>query len=248
MSATYQCGACHVKWSEDQEPLDCPKCGSRIIERIRHPGASVEDHYNPPVASISARPRISSTSFTITYWLGLVGVIGGFVPIVMGGDREPGPLAITGGFVIFVSACCSMAAFIISLVKIYRAWDLIQPLRRLDWAESELTTPGMAVGLLFVPFWNLYWNFRAIHGLAIKANKYMAIAGVGAPPMNEGMAQTYSVLVPCSIIPCVGPLCGLANIVIYYLVVLDIDRMRSAIQDWQERGQKLGPIDDFEAV
>jgi hypothetical protein len=248
MPATYQCAACNAKWSEDHEPLDCPQCGSRIIERAGRFGASIEDHYNPPTASVYIRPSVNSMSFSITYWLGYAGFIVGGVLLGVSGDQEIEPLAITGVLVITASAGCLLAAYIISLVKIYRGWDLIQPLRRLDWSESELTTPGMAVGMLFVPFYNLYWNFRAIHGLATKANKYMVISGVKAPPMNEGMAKTYCIMVLCSLIPCLGYLTLLANVVIYYLVVLDIDKMRAAIQDWQESGQKPEFVDDFEAL
>ena len=211
---------------------------------------SMEDHYNPPTASVYVKPRVSTTSFSVTYWLGYVGFIAGGAMLGLSGDQQPEvqPITVAGILAIVASSGSLLAAYIISLVKIYRGWDLIQPLRRMDWAEAEMTTPGMAVGMLFVPFYNLYWNFRAIHGLATKANKYMVISGIKAQPMNEGLAQAYCIMVLCSLIPCVGYVTLLANVVIYYLYILDVDRMRGAIQSSFEGAQKLDFLDDIEAI
>jgi DNA-directed RNA polymerase subunit RPC12/RpoP len=254
MPATYQCAACNAKWVEDHEPLDCPKCGSRIIERMGRSSASFEDNYNPPESSISVRSPVSSTTFSVLYWLGSIGAAVGYgILVAVSAQNQQNPNEFTpamGGALalLLVSASCVLAAYIISVVKIYRAWDLIQPLKRIDRSEAELTSPGLAVGLLFVPFFNFYWNFKAIHGLATKANKYMMISGIKAQPMKEGLAQTYCILVICSIIPCLGALTGLANAVIYYLVILDVDRMRGGIQEWREGGQKPDYIDDIQAL
>ncbi len=254
MPKTYQCAACNASWVEDQEPLDCPKCGSRIIERMGRSSAAMENFYNPPASSISIRSPVSSTTFSVLYWLGFVGAFVGYgILVVATSQNQQNPNEFTpamgGGWqLLLLSVSFMLAAYIISVVKIYRAWDLIQPLKQIDWSEAELTSPGLAVGLLFVPFFSLYWNFKAIHGLAIKANKYMVVSRIKAPPMNEGLAQTYCILVLCSLIPCVNILTGLANIVVYYLVILDIDRMRAGIQTWQESGEKPDFVDDFDAL
>jgi hypothetical protein len=246
MSATYRCAACQAAWQEDLEPTDCPRCGSRTIERAGQFEPLIVDHYAAPMAPIFARSSISSTSFTVTYWLGLVGLVVGIVIVEASGD-ETDAIAI-GGILLFVaSAICFFAAFIASLVKIYRAWDLIQPLRQLDWTENEMTTPGSAVGRLFVPVYNLYWTFRAIHGLATKANKYMVLSGIRGRSMNEGLAQAYCILNVCSAIPFVYLLTGLPTIVIYYLVILDVDKMRAGVRAWQEGGEKPDLVDEFRA-
>jgi hypothetical protein len=188
---------------------------------------------------------VSSTSFTVTYWLGWAGFIVGFALVGAAGDENE-PVAMAGGLVIFASAACMIAGYTVSFVKIYRAWALIQPLRRIDRGEVDMPTPGAAVGLLFVPFFNLYWNFVALYGLATRANKFMVRSGIDARPMNAGLAQTYCILILCAIIPCVGIVIALANVVIYYLMILDVDRMRGAVQAWQMAGSKPGYVDEID--
>ena len=46
---------------------------------------------------------------------------------------------------------------------LHKLWSLIP-------AHKAKTTPDKAVGFLFVPFFNFYWNFVAIHGLAKALN------------------------------------------------------------------------------
>jgi hypothetical protein len=111
-----------------------------------------------------------------------------------------------------------------------------------------MPTPGKAVGLLFVPFWNLYWIFVAIRGLAVKANRYKLLAGIQGKPMSEGLAQAYCVLTLCGLIPFVGILLALPNLVVYYLFILDIDRMRGVVAAGRGAESKLTPGLDFEPV
>jgi len=51
------------------------------------------------------------------------------------------------------------------LVSLYRCWTVIQ-------GEIARTTPGKAVGFLFIPLFNVYWVFVAIRGLAKDANAF----------------------------------------------------------------------------
>ncbi|NNC87645.1 MAG: DUF4339 domain-containing protein [Akkermansiaceae bacterium] len=57
-------------------------------------------------------------------------------------------------------------AVVMPLTFLHRAWKLLQ------WGAPR-TTPGKAVGLLFVPFFNLYWLFVAYYGLAKDWNRTM---------------------------------------------------------------------------
>jgi hypothetical protein len=54
---------------------------------------------------------------------------------------------------------------VLQLIFLYLAWALIQDGR-------SRTTPGGAVGKLFVPIFNIYWIFVAIGGLAADLNRY----------------------------------------------------------------------------
>src|SRR5262249_1193601 len=66
-------------------------------------------------------------------------------------------------FVICGALLMELVSFIITCILIYKAWDLIQDGR-------PQTTPGKAVGFLFIPFFNLYWIFIAFRGLAEDLN------------------------------------------------------------------------------
>jgi len=60
---------------------------------------------------------------------------------------------------IFFVSIFFLSAFITSLLGIHRMWSVVS-------RSEDDPTPGAAVGLLCVPFFNLYWMFRAIPGLS----------------------------------------------------------------------------------
>lgn len=74
-------------------------------------------------------------------------------------------LATIGGFFIFPLS--SIVGSIIGYVHLYRAWSILQP-------TGSPTTPGAAVGFLFIPLFNLYWVFVAYKSLAESWNATMA--------------------------------------------------------------------------
>jgi hypothetical protein len=230
MPATYRCTACDAQWKADHEPNDCPRCGGRIIDRADGKPSKFDDFFAPPQAPlpVAAVPPVSSLAFSINYWGGVAVIIGGYAYLLILSDRnKPNPIAIV---TIFIGMVTLLAAFILGLIKIYKAWDLIQPLKQLDPVEREMPSPGLAVGLLLIPLFNLYWNFVALYGLAKRANKYLLLSGIKGQPMTLGVAQTLCILTPCSIIPCVGSIIAIFNTVLYYLFILDVDRFRSSIQ------------------
>jgi hypothetical protein len=81
-----------------------------------------------------------------------------------------------------LAGVCWIFAAIYQLMLLYRAWACLQPGR-------PRTTPGAAVGMLFIPFYNLYWIFVAWYGLAQDWNKIMARHEDLrlAPRMGEGL-------------------------------------------------------------
>jgi hypothetical protein len=68
-----------------------------------------------------------------------------------------------------------VAATVLLYILHYRLWQVVQ-----DGFAS--TTPGMAIGLLFVPYFNLYWIFRATFGLSKDLNSYIDRHFPGAQP------------------------------------------------------------------
>jgi len=57
-----------------------------------------------------------------------------------------------------------LPAVILFFVWLYRAWSVVPPIDR-------STSPGKAVGYMFIPFFNLYWVFRAIPGLSASTRR-----------------------------------------------------------------------------
>lgn len=88
---------------------------------------------------------------------------------------------IFGGMLLF-----GIALFCVCFgVFIYKAWSFIQD----GYAQ---TTPGKAVGFLFIPFFNIYWIFVAFYGLSVNLNKYIFRHRIKIDPINSGL-----VLVAC---------------------------------------------------
>jgi hypothetical protein len=65
---------------------------------------------------------------------------------------------------------------------LYRSWAVIQD------GERVATTPGLAVGLTFIPFFNCYWSFVSQLGLAKGMNTYCRQRNIHAPVVNENIA------------------------------------------------------------
>jgi hypothetical protein len=81
-----------------------------------------------------------------------------------------------------------LIASILNLITLSRAWSCLQH-------STPRTTPGKAVGFLFIPFFNLYWLFQAYYGLAKDWNRIMSqhpnLARM--PRISEGLALTYCI-------------------------------------------------------
>jgi hypothetical protein len=145
----------------------------------------------------------------ILYALSLAGVLPGHFP-------NPN-LPSTGllEIAILVAFLC-LAAMLLGVVMrymlIYRAWEAIQD-------GNARTTPGKAVGFLFIPFYNLYWIFQAWYGFAQDYNSYIERHSIAASKLDRGLFLAYSILYICSAIPYLNYLALLPLIVIYIITV-----------------------------
>ena len=81
-------------------------------------------------------------------------------------------------------------------VLIYRMWAAIQD-------GHARTTPGRAVGLLFVPFFNFYWGFQTFAGFAADYNAYVERHSLNVPRLAPGLFVAYMVLCLLSVVPVV---------------------------------------------
>ena len=110
-------------------------------------------------------------------------------------------------FIIFIGYFALIAAAVIGWILMYKHWNQIQD-------GYQKTTPGKAVGFMFIPLFSLYWQFVCIHGLAQNMNAYADRHGVNMPRLNESLTLTQCILLCCTIIPFLGILAALAVLVI----------------------------------
>ncbi|MDR3108964.1 MAG: hypothetical protein LBU65_04645 [Planctomycetaceae bacterium] len=107
---------------------------------------------------------------------------------------------------------------IMSCILIHRAWAILQG------SVKARTTPCNAVGLLFVPFFNIYWIFVCIVGLASDMNDYRNRFGLThVKPVNRGLA----------IAICVVALIPYVQILLFFLLIpffFSLSRVADAIQ------------------
>jgi hypothetical protein len=77
---------------------------------------------------------------------------------------------------------------VVAMIYVHRAWRMLQ-------GFGASITPGIAVGLQFIPVFNLYWNFRAYHNWAMEFNNAVARqpALQLAPRASEGVFLTFCI-------------------------------------------------------
>ncbi len=129
---------------------------------------------------------------------------------------------------LWFGALLSVYAGVVALVMWYKAWKAIQD-------GHARTTPGKAVGFLFIPFFNIYWIFQAFWGFAKDHNAYLGRHGGSASKLPEGLFLAYCILLLLAgfmgRIPVVGPVLGIANWVVLVLIVNNVcDRVNNLPQ------------------
>ncbi len=69
----------------------------------------------------------------------------------------------------------------------HRGWAAVQD------GKADVT-PGQAVGLGFIPFFGLYWNFVSHYGLMRQFNRLSESRGRPDQKVSEGLGLTYAIL------------------------------------------------------
>ena len=186
----------------------------------------------PPIAPATSRKPVSRVSkgFYLGSYIGcavaeiVLGIIVGiafFIAIFSTasvssstGDFESftGPLAAGLGGVIIAIILLGLVEiyfYVIKSMLVYKAWKAID-----DGKQS--TTPGKAVGFLYIPFFNWYWWFPAIGGFPKDYNLYLDRYGIGAKKLSETLYMTVAILNVAAI---VFPIAGTANLVLEGILV-----------------------------
>lgn len=148
----------------------------------------------------------------------LAGVFTGHFPNFS--DTSMGTLAI--GIVLILLGCAAVLfSTSIWCILLYRAWEAIDD-------GNARTTPGKAVGLLFIPFFNFYWIFVAWYGFAQDYNRYIERHGVSARKLEESLFLACSILSIFGMIPFIDYVAGLPLLVIFIITAnLAIDAVNA---------------------
>lgn len=117
---------------------------------------------------------------------------------------------------VVVAWLCLVIVQILGMIVLHRAWKC------LSFAGATVT-PGAAVGFLFIPFFNLYWIFRAYHGFAREWNHLTAAYEDTrlAPKMPEGLFLAFCIgifLFPLGlflVFPVTAALCRAINFIAF---------------------------------
>lgn len=150
--------------------------------------AGVQPSPMPVVYPGSSGTQQPSSALAITYavlgsitWLVSIPVYILFMALAIdgrlnGGDEEA--LAVTSIMTILFSIPTSILFFI----WLYKTWEAVPQ-------QHQSTSPGKALGFLFVPFFNIYWMFRAFPGLS----KSIQNAHKAANPSYSGGGVAFAV-------------------------------------------------------
>ena len=107
-----------------------------------------------------------------------------------------------------VLSAFSLVHIVVLCIFWHRAWRSIQD-------EHCRTTPGKAVGFLFIPVFNLYWAFVMLWGFAKDYNAFCRRHEIdGAPRLPEGFFLTVAILgvvfMFMQFVPIIGVIYGMA--------------------------------------
>jgi hypothetical protein len=146
-------------------------------------------------------------------FLGSVGVGFGIatVLIILATVRMKAGSPQEGLRLIGVSCIPMLYGGIFMVVLWYKSWAAIQD-------GHARTTPGKAIGFLFIPFFDFYWIFQAVWGLAKDFNAYLQRNSIPAARLPEGLFLAYCILCFTTWIPILGLLTLVVNCIIALLM------------------------------
>jgi hypothetical protein len=151
----------------------------------------------PPSGSSRSAPTRRTGWGLVGLWIGLSALsllcsAVTFALIVDAGhrisSREAVPIYIAVGLGLLIL----IPAVAVLMIWLYLAWSAVPE-------EHRSASPGQAVGFLFIPFFSIYWAFRAIPGLSAsirRANEAIHGDRAGGAGFGVGVAACIIALIP----------------------------------------------------
>lgn len=188
------CGACQAPFFVPdfaEGPLVCPHCG----QTQSNPLAYAEPRSGAVDGPVGGDVAPAADAETLQNWFSACWIL--YVVSI--------PLTL-----IIVGIATMIISYVYGCKLFHRLWTIIP-------VQHRKTTPGKAVGFLFIPFFNLYWVFVAYYGLAKALNAHMQRNGIQGPRVEEGTVMTCIILGLCSIIPYVGIITSIISIIYFFI-------------------------------
>ena len=184
------------------------------------PSARTADPSGPHVG------RYMNPHFSLWMWIG--GIVLSFILatiaiilLINAGNYVSDDEAVGVAIFFILSGLTAIAGQIFYLIMLFRSWKALQQ-------YGVRTTPGKAVGFLFIPFFNLYWVFIANYGLVVDFNRCARERGRDDLVVPEGIGLMVPILCVMNALPyanCLGWLASLVCIPVYiFMVSRSVDR------------------------
>ena len=152
--------ASQQEWHQEEErqsrassPSHSPRLSTSQHEHRQEEKEGVGGETAGPPLTTQSAVKIKDAEHLNTWFKLHCICLAAIIPLAAAGLAVFGLLAVVSG----------LLAVVFGLRILHKLWSLIPN-------HKVRTTPGKAVGFLFIPFFNLYWNFVAIYGLAKALN------------------------------------------------------------------------------
>ena len=121
-------------------------------------------------------------------WSVVSGMLGGLIVIAIVAParfgEQIGPTMLP---LVFLANVLMLEATAVLYVFYYKMWKALPP-------ALARTTPGKAIGFMFIPIYNFYWMFQAVWGWTQDFNRYRRERNLGAARAPEGVALAMCIL------------------------------------------------------
>ena len=106
----------------------------------------------------------------------------------------------------------AVVSLICVCLMLYKMWDSIND-------GHARTTPGKAIGFLFIPFFNIYWIFQAWGGFPVDYNAYIDRHQLPAPHLSAGLYTVYPILILLGALPFIGIIIAIIGAFVFLALI-----------------------------
>lgn len=153
----------------------------------------------------------------------------GIVLVFIGEDSYEEGLVTLGVLLCVLGVGLGIWMLILYFIYIHRMWRMLPD-------SYARTTPGKAVGFCFIPFYNLYWIFVALHGWSKDYNRFINETGrAHIQRVPEGLFLVMCIFIIIGAIPFISYVVAIPNVILSMIVVYYICRAINAMADECDR-------------